>query len=103
MEINLKDASQVTKSIEGRIEAIGSYESEQRQIKIDYNDELAKAYVQLVSDITNEIPQRNQVFAFQASSQVIGNFYRKEDCADKRSIAILNQHGLGIYLEFDKG
>lgn len=45
MEINLKDASQVTKSIEGRIEAIGSYESEQRQIKIDYNDELAKAYV----------------------------------------------------------
>ncbi|CDE09307.1 unknown [Bacillus sp. CAG:988] len=102
MEVDLKDASQVTKSIEGRIEAIGSYENEQRQIKIDYNDELAKAYVQLVSDVANEIPQRNQVFAFQASSQVIGNFYRKEDCADKRSIAILNQHGLGIYLEFDK-
>ncbi len=45
MEINLNDASQVTNSIEGRIEAIGSYENEQRQIKIDYNDELAKAYV----------------------------------------------------------
>lgn len=45
MEINLNDASQVTNSIEEKIEAIGSYENEQRQIKIDYNDELAKAYV----------------------------------------------------------
>lgn len=102
MEINLNDASQVIKSIEGRIEAIGSYESEQRQIKIDYNDELAKAYAQLVSDVADEIPQRNQVFAFQASSQKIGDFYCKDDREDKRSIAILNQHGLGIYLEFDK-
>lgn len=102
MEIDLNDASQVMKSIEGKIETICFCENEQRQTKIDYNNELAKAYIQLVSDVANEIPRRNQAFAFHASSQVIGNFYRKEDCADKRSIAILNQHGLGIYLEFDK-
>lgn len=102
MEIDLNDASQVMKSIEGKIETICFCENEQRQTKIDYNDELAKAYIQLVSDVANEIPRRNQAFAFHASSKVIGNFYQKAD-VNKHSVAILNQHGLGIYLEFDKG
>lgn len=101
MEIDLNDASQVMKSIEGKIETICFCENEQRQTKIDYNDELAKAYIQLVSDVANEIPRRNQSFAFHASSKVIGNFYQKAD-VNKHSVAILNQHGLGIYLEFDK-
>ena len=101
MEIDLKDATPIMKSIEGKIEAISSCENEQRQTKIDYNDKLAKAYIQLVSDVASEIPRRNQAFTFHASSKVIGNFYQKAD-VNKHSVAILNQHGLGIYLEFDK-
>ena len=99
MGINFNNHHQ---TIEERIKSVYAQETQQRQMKIDYNNKLATAYIQLVSDVAGEIPQRNQAFAIQAESKTIGDFYRKEDSADKRSIAILNQHGLEIYLEFDK-
>ena len=84
-----------------KVSGFKNAEQELSAKEIEVNSKYAKAYIQLVHDVLNEMKGLDEEEEISVRNDVIGGYFVESDDNNKKSTAILHEDGLIIKLTFD--